>query len=420
MSPLFLLVLACVSTPDDTVPPAADPPLDTEATVDTEPAVDTDDTEEPPLPTWTVTLTPAAPRFDEDLRCVVTDLAEGESVSLSWTVDGAPYTGHRSAPAPATEIVAHTDQAGGQRWECAATSTAGATVRSATVVIAPILPMGEIPPGTRPTASLAFRQEGMPVTITRPFLMAATELTVGTFREWTGYVPSEMTPVLSDQHPVTRTTLFEAMWFANVLSEADGLPPCFDCVGVGPDAICTRPPDPYACQGYRLPTYAEFEHAYHAAGAHEDMLPAGGNWTPDEFYEERGDVYDPPVWGPNAPLDSTIGSQCWFSFNSRTVIEGVERASTQQVGLKLPTEQGIFDLCGNVKEYIVDSSIYESEYYDPFYNNYDENYYIGSNFTSRTSNIYPVRSYESSTYGTESTHGGVRIVRTLVHSGGLP
>jgi formylglycine-generating enzyme required for sulfatase activity len=190
------------------------------------------------------------------------------------------------------------------------------------------------------------------VKLTRPFEIAATEVTQGQYNKRVGLNPSQF-DWQGDQAPVERVTWHEAASFCNSLSKAAGLTPCYEDVSSGktcgydrdcelwaspapglkdapPKEACLRSrcmqlrtaaqfasgaKSVVDCPGYRLPTDAEWEYTYRAG---TDTPYHDGSATPD-----------------------AIG---WYAKNAT--------GSTHTVARKKPNAWGLYDLAGNVSEWI--------------------------------------------------------------------
>ncbi len=206
-----------------------------------------------------------------------------------------------------------------------------------------------IPPGTfmmgAPESEEGFFVEEGPqheVTLTRPVLMSATELTQQEWVDVLGFNPS-----LRQRHPLTpveRVSWTDMLFYANARSLQEGLDPCYrleECEGAagtgcqGDDAFeatncggfaCAVAEWRQGCTGYRLPTEAEWEYAARAG-------------TTTRFW--CGDD------------DRCLRDVAWFI--------GTGDREPQIVGRLPANPWGLHDMPGNVAELVFD----DYQLYDP-------------------------------------------------------
>jgi sulfatase modifying factor 1 len=191
----------------------------------------------------------------------------------------------------------------------------------------------------------AYDEERTAVTLTNTFEVGEHEVTQG---EWTSLGLTNPSGQNDDgtgdcsepECPVGNVTWYEAIAFANLLSESHSPPlePCYEplnCTGkLGEGMTCegakTTAPSLYECTGYRLPTFAEWEYAARAG-----TLTAyyGGDIPPTTTI---GDCFDLPA----------LSEAAWYCWNS----EG----RTHPVGQKASNAWGLHDTLGNAAEWIND------------------------------------------------------------------
>lgn len=199
-----------------------------------------------------------------------------------------------------------------------------------------------------------YSEERVAVTITRPFLIGQYEVTQA---EWvaqglpnpskkfdTGGSAGQGDCTDDPRCPVGNMRWFEAVAFANLLSERHHPPlePCYELHGCSGDlgeamnceAATIATPTVYECEGFRLPTDAEWEYAARAG-------------TRTAFYSGAITVYGEYQSNRTACLpDANLEHIAWYCHNAAGV--------TRPVGLLQPNAWGLYDAAGNADEWLTD------------------------------------------------------------------
>lgn len=164
------------------------------------------------------------------------------------------------------------------------------------------------------------------VTLTKKYAIGKFELTQDVFVKLMGFNPAKSAVAIGDKIPANNVTWYDAVVFCNRLSELSGLAPVYKfekatyskTTGRLTHAVVVY--DHAAATGYRLPTAAEWEFAARGGNQSKNYPFSGG--------DDANEV-------------------SWNRDNSKNNLP-------KEVGGKKANELGIYDMSGNVYEWVYD------------------------------------------------------------------
>ncbi|MBA2662001.1 MAG: formylglycine-generating enzyme family protein [Bradymonadaceae bacterium] len=250
------------------------------------------------------------------------------------------------------------------------------------------------------------------VTLSKPFLMSSTEATQKQWKDLMGYNPSHFDQCGSSC-PVESISWLDVLAYANAVSKAYDLQPCYDL------SSCTGEPGnrlrcpaslsfSLSCSGYRMPTEAEWEYAYRAGSTTTfyNGDPESRNTCAQPLLEEIANFCG------NCSVDYPGGFDCSGDGQRPHMLS---HCGPKPVGEYLPNRWGLYDMSGNVGEFVWDThGEYPGDTTDPLGAEHDGLKAVvrGAGFCGHLARL---RAADRSTANwiTHKMGTGVRLVRSI-------
>ena len=358
---------------------------------------------------------------EDDVECTATAV-EPDGQPLTFLFEWNETTTLRNVQG---QLLNATDTSAGEEWECTVSVSDGSISVSETLLIlidettncgfgdcdtslefgaGIIIDLKRIPTGIEPLNRY---------TLTTDFFMMTTEVTQGMFQALMQYdsrLDENQDNGNGPNFPAYYSNWHMAADFANSATNLHNslygtlFAECYNCTDTQTNVSCTIPTNPYTCDGFRLPTEAEWEYAARSGTINEfwtgEGTDLGGN--PENNTCSNNVTIQDEVNNP------TLSNYAWFCGNNTTL-------TTKMVAQKEPNGFGLYDMHGNVLEWTTEyyTSIFPDDVSDPWNETPNTSFVMrGGSYYFSPHNLGA--SFRSS-YGPGARYSdyGFRLVRTI-------